>query len=130
MDNKSSVASFFDLRAWQEGHKLVLAVYKVTRSWPNDERYGLTSQTRRAASSITANIAEGFARYHFKDKVRFYYQARGSAAEVQNHLVLAKDLEYITDSQCNDFIAQTIAVSQLINGLVRSIEKQQSVRLA
>ena len=64
MDNKSSVASFFDLRAWQEGHKLVLVVYKVTRSWLNDERYGLTSQIRRAASSIAANIAEGFARYH------------------------------------------------------------------
>lgn len=78
----------------------MLAIYRITQDFPKEETYGVTSQLCRAASSITANIAEGFARYHFKDKIRFYYQSRGSAAEVQNFLILAKDLGYIDVETC------------------------------
>lgn len=84
----------------------------------------MTSQLRRAVSSIGANIAEGFARYHYKDKVRFYHNARGSAAEVQNLIVLARDLGYVNERACTQALQQSDDVAQLINGLIRAIEKQ------
>lgn len=74
---------------------------------------------------MTANIAEGFERYHFKDKVRFYYQARGSVAEVQNFLILAKDLNYLEGNTIDELIELGDQIRQLINGLIRSIEKQK-----
>ncbi len=74
--------------------------------------------------SIAANIAEGFARFHFKDKSRFYYQARGSLAETQNHILFAKDLALITSEQCAELMAKTDNLAQLINGLIRSINNQ------
>ena len=119
------IKNFNDLDAWKKSHNLVLEIYKITKDFPKEELYGVVSQLRRAASSITANIAEGFARYHFKDKIRFYHQARGSAAEVQNFLMLAKDLKYISQGKCKELEEQTKDAMQLINGLIRSIEKQQ-----
>lgn len=118
------IQNFYELDAWKKGHELVLGIYKITKNFPKDEQYGIVSQMRRAASSITANIAEGFARYHFKDKIRFYHQARGSAAEIQNFLLLAKDLKYIDFKTCEKLDGQAKEVMQLINGLIRSIEKQ------
>lgn len=97
---KSEIKNFYDLEAWRKGHNLCLDVYKVTENFPKGEIFGLTSQMRRAASSIGANMAEGFERYHFKDKARFYHQARGSVAETQNGLLLAKDLGYIDYETC------------------------------
>lgn len=73
---KHEIKDFTDLNAWKEGHKFVLGIYELTNNFPKDERFGLISQLRRAAVSITSNIAEGFSRYYFKDKVRFYYIAR------------------------------------------------------
>jgi four helix bundle protein len=76
------IRNFYDLDSWKKGHLLVIEIYKITEYFPREEMYGIIGQTRRAASSITANLAEGFARYYFKDKVRFYYNARGSVSEV------------------------------------------------
>jgi four helix bundle protein len=121
----NEVKNFDDLEAWKNGHELVLDIYNITKDFPKEELYGIVSQLRRAASSITANIAEGFARYHFKDKARFYYQARGSVAEVQNFLLLSKDLGYINEERCASLIEKANQVRQLINGLIRSIEKQK-----
>lgn len=123
MDNK--IKKFYELDAWTKGHELVLEIYNLTKDFPKEELYGIVSQLRRAASSITANIAEGFARYHFKDKTRFYYQARGSVAEVQNFLLLAKDLKFIDLKICKKLGEDANEASQLINGLIRSIEKQK-----
>ncbi|MBT3538910.1 four helix bundle protein, partial [Candidatus Parcubacteria bacterium] len=81
-------------------------------------------QLRRASSSITANIAEGFSRYHFKDKIRFYYHSRGSLAEVQNFLLLSKDLSYIDNKLSEELFRKTIDVAKLVNGLIRSTESQ------
>lgn len=119
----NNIKNFYDLDAWKKSHKLVLIVYKITQSFPRDELYGVVNQLRRATVSITANIAEGFSRYHYKDKVRFYYQARGSVAEVQNFLLLAKDLGYITLNECKLIGEHSNDVARLINGLIRSIEK-------
>lgn len=116
---------FYDLDAWKKGHQLALEIYKATKDFPKEELYGVVSQLRRAASSVTANIAEGFARYHYKDKVRFYHQARGSAAEVQNFLLLAKDLNYINLDKCRKLGKLSNEVAKLINGLIKSINKQK-----
>jgi four helix bundle protein len=115
---------FWELDAWKKAHQLVLEVYSLTNSFPKEERYGMTDQMRRASSSVTANIAEGFERYHFKDKTRFYYQARGSVAEVQNFIMLAKDLTYINVETCERVGERIKEIKMLINGLIRAISKQ------
>ena len=90
-----TIKDFYDLQAWKCGHELVLCVYQETKKFPKYELFGVTSQMRRAVCSITANIAEGFSRYHYKDKIKFYIQARGSVAELQNFLFVCRDLGYI-----------------------------------
>ncbi|OGZ62373.1 MAG: hypothetical protein A3H51_01135 [Candidatus Spechtbacteria bacterium RIFCSPLOWO2_02_FULL_38_8] len=122
---KTEIKNFYDLEAWKQAHLLVIEVYKITENFPKEELYGIVSQLRRAVGSITANIAEAFARYHFKDKVKFYYQARGSAAEVQNFLLIARDLKIINDEICKKLGEKSKEVQKLINGLIRSIEKQK-----
>jgi four helix bundle protein len=119
------IKNFYDLEAWQKGHLLVLEIYKITRDFPEEEKFGIISQIRRAAASITANIAEGFARFHFKDKIKFYLQARGSVAEVQNFLLLSKDLGFINFDICGNIGEKANEVRRLINGLIRAIESQQ-----
>lgn len=118
------INNFYDLNAWKSGHNLTLELYKITNNFPKEEIYGITSQLRRASSSITANIAEGFQRYYFKDKIRFYYQARGSTAEVQNFLILAKDLNFISMEICKKLGENVNQTRQLINGLIRSTINQ------
>lgn len=93
IDNKPA-KSFTDLIAWQKAHSFVLLVYKMTASFPKEEQYGLTSQFRRAAVSIAANIAEGFRKVSSADKLRFYNIAQGSADECSYYLILSKDLGY------------------------------------
>jgi four helix bundle protein len=83
------------------------------------------SQLRRAASSITANIAEGFSRYHYNDKIRFYHNSRGSVSEVRNYLFLSRDLNYITEKECDILLDCAEKALKLINGLIRSIERQK-----
>src|SRR3989338_1107552 len=121
---EETIKNFYDLNAWKQGHQLVVKIYKITESFSKEELFGIVSQLRRSASSITANIAEGFARYHFKDKIKFYYQARGSVAEVQNFLLLSRDLQLIDSITCVKLGKASKDVEQLINGLVRSIENE------
>lgn len=115
------ISSFADLDAWKVNHELVLKVYQVTKGFPKDERFGIVDQLRRAASSITANIAEGWGRFHYADRIKFYHQARGSNCEVQNFLILSKDLNYLDKENFEKPYNLAIKRSQLINGLIRSI---------
>ncbi len=119
-DNKN----FYDLETWQVAHQYVLSIYKITEKVPDTERFGIISQLRRAASSITANIAEGYDRYYFKDKIRFYFNARGSSAETQNFLFLSRDLGYITIEQCTELFKKSNEVRRLLNGLIRYTESR------
>ena len=119
------IKTFEDLEAWKIAHKLVLEVYRITKELPKDELYGVVSQLRRAALSITSNIAEGFSRYHYNDKIRFYYSARGSGSEVKNCLILSRDLNYIIKEDCRVLLSDCEEVLKVINGLIRSIEKQK-----
>ncbi|MDP3043634.1 MAG: four helix bundle protein [bacterium] len=118
--NNQKIKSFTDLRAWQEGHKLVLMIYDITKHFPKEEIFGLTNQLRRAIVSFTSNIAEGFSRRSYKEKAQFYSMALGSLTEVQNQLLIAKDIGYISQEDFNKIAKQTIEVSKITNGLIKS----------
>lgn len=113
------ITSFTKLDAWREGHKFVLAIYNETKMFPKDEQFGLTSQIRRAAVSITSNIAEGFSRKSWKEKLQFYSMALGSLTEVQNQLLVARDIAYISQEKFYACAEQSVRVSKLINGLIK-----------
>ena len=81
------IDSFTDLVAWREGHKLVILVYKITKTFPREETYSLVDQMRRAATSITSNIAEGFGRQSYREKAQFFYLAKGSLNELTNQIL-------------------------------------------
>lgn len=123
---RAIIKSFTDLNAWKEGHKLVLVIYKMTKLFPSNENFSLTSQIQRAAVSVTSNIAEGFSRNSNKEKVQFYYIALGSLAELQNQLLISKDLEYIDQKRFSDTASQTVIVSKLINGLIKSVKMRNT----
>jgi four helix bundle protein len=91
--------NFKTLKVWEKGHELTLAVYKITARFPKDEVYGLTSQIRRAAASIPANIAEGCGRSGRAELGRFLHVAAGSASELEYHLLLAHDLSFLGDAE-------------------------------
>lgn len=112
------IRSFTDLYVWKEGHKLVLDVYKTTRNFPNEERFSLTSQIRRAVVSITSNIAEGFVRQTYKDKIRFYYVALGSLIETQNQLLIARDVGYISKETFEILAAQCVSIHRILNAFI------------
>ena len=105
---------FHKLGIWQRSHQLTLDVYKMSKSFPKDELFGLTSQIRRAASSIPTNIAEGCGRSSNKDYAHFLQIAIGSASEVEYELLLAHDLEYINDEAFNKLTSETIAIRKMI----------------
>lgn len=122
MEEGQKIKSFTDLRAWKEGHGLVILIYQFTRQFPKEELFGLTNQLRRAAVSITSNIAEGFSRISNKEKVQFYSIAIGSLTEVQNQLLIARDIGYISKEQFSSIAIKTVDVSKLINGIIKSAE--------
>ena len=114
------IQSFTDLNAWKEAHVLVLNIYKETKKFPDDEKFGLTNQMRRSAVSITSNIAEGFSRKGTKEKIQYCYLALGSLAELQNQLVISRDIGYISNTDFRLLAEKSIIVSKLINGLIKS----------
>jgi len=120
VEKSSKITSFTQLETWKEGHRLTLVVYKITREFPKEELYALGDQMRRAAISVTSNVAEGFSRASKKEKTQFYSVARGSLTELQNQLLVARDVRYITEEQFSQIADQTIKVSRLLTGLKRS----------
>jgi four helix bundle protein len=116
--------SFRELIAWQRSMELVTEIYRMTNSFPRSEIYGLTSQLRRAAISISSNIAEGQARHSHREFMRFLSTARGSSAEVQTQLLIAQNLGYIETDQAEKLVERTINVCRLINALYASIEQR------
>jgi len=117
----TKILLFTDLKAWQESHVLVKAVYCFLSDLPHEERFGLADQLRRASISITSNIAEGFSRRGAKEKMQFYYIALGSLTEVQNQLILAKDVGYMDEQKRDEILEQSVLAQKLLNGLIRSI---------
>jgi len=118
-----SLEKFTDLQVWQEAHRLVLQVYAITKKYPDDERFGLVSQMRRAAISIPANIAEGFKRRGIQEKIRFYNISEGSLEELKYFFIVSKDLGYISANTNEMTCAETIG--RLLNGLIVSTENRK-----
>ncbi|MFA6104556.1 MAG: four helix bundle protein [Victivallaceae bacterium] len=115
---KTAAKTFQDLIVWQKAHQFVLAVYHLSQAFPKSETYGLTSQFRRAAVSIAANIAEGFRKKGKADKVRFFNIAQGSVEESRYYLILSRDLEYADTSKLNPLLGE---VSKLLDAYMFSI---------
>jgi four helix bundle protein len=108
------VKNFRDLSVWQKAHALTLAIYKVTKKFPRDELFGLSSQMRRSSSSIAANIAEGCGRKTDADFARFLQNGFGSASELEYHLILAHDLGLLNKTEFNELSDAVIEVKKML----------------
>jgi len=94
-------------------------IYKITKTFPAEEQFGLTSQLRRASVSITSNIAEGFSKESYKEKVLFYRRSLGSLTEIQSQIIVARDIGYLSKEIFERVSKQTIQASKIINGLIK-----------
>jgi len=112
-----------ELNVWKKAHELVLEIYRVTANFPKSEIFGITSQLRRSAFSVPANIVEGNSRNTTKDYIRFLYQARGSVEEARYFLYLSTDLEYLDNNEFQRLEDEYEKVSKLINGLIKFMNK-------
>lgn len=107
---------------WQDALNLAKGIFSLTEKLPRKEDYGLTSQLRRAALSVSSNIAEGFGRKHSKDKIRFYYHSRGSLAETQSQIIYAREVGYFSEEDVESLIYLTDSIWKQLNYLTSSLE--------
>ena len=112
---------FRQLKVWEKAHLLTLEIYRLSASFPRPETYGLTSQVRRASSSICANLAEGCGRDGDAELARFCSIARGSASELEYHLLLARDLNLLPDSDYNRLAKETTEIKRMLTGLMQKL---------
>jgi four helix bundle protein len=112
---------FKDLKVWTKAHELTLAVYRRTRLFPKEEMYGLTSQLRRAAASIGANIAEGCGRRSDGEMKRFLQIARGSASELEYHFLLPRDLQLLDNDEFGNLEGRVLEVQRMLAPLVQRL---------
>lgn len=122
----SEIKSYRDLVAWQLAVDLSLLVYELTRTFPDTERFGLTSQIRRASVSVASNVAEGYGRGTTSDYQRFLRMARGSLYEVETQMVIAARLGYLGRDRFEQYEAKSNECSRVLAGLLRSIEARTS----
>jgi four helix bundle protein len=114
---------FTDLRVWQQAHALVLAIYPLTGAFPADERFGLTTQLRRAASSVPSNIAEGSKRASNAEYAHYLNIAEGSLAETEYHLILSRDLGYVKAALVEPLFAQIADLAGMLHALRTKVEQ-------
>jgi four helix bundle protein len=117
---EDSLSDFTKLDVWKMAHAFTLSAYRFTARFPADERFGLTSQIRRAAVSIGANIAEGCGRFHKGDQARFLQMAKGSTKETRSHLMIARDLGFMTESDQQTADAQLERLERMLSSLIRT----------
>lgn len=123
----STIKSFEELIIWQESRKFTNNIYKLTKNFPQEDLYGLTSQIRRAAVSVMSNIAEGFDRRTTKEFISFLVIARASASEVQNDLYISLDLNYINKEEFQAIYNHAQKIAKLINGLITYLKTQSEI---
>ncbi len=121
-----SIKSYQDLLVWQRAMDLTEAVYALTKSFPREEVYGLTSQLRRAAVSVPSNIAEGHGRHTTREYLNYLSIARGSLNEVETQIFLAQRLAYISESQLSRLLSQSSEVGRLLAGLINALSNRHS----
>jgi four helix bundle protein len=118
-----SVRSYRDLRVWKEAMDLAVESYRLTKGFPRDKTFGLTSQIRRAASSIPANIAEGYGRESAGNYVNFLRNAQGSLKELETHFLLSNRIGLLGGGDCEQMLTRTDAIGKMLRGLIRSIQQ-------
>jgi four helix bundle protein len=118
------IRSYRDLKAWQKVMELVREIYRVSRKFPKEELFGLMNQIRRAAVSILSNIAEGHAKLFRKEYQHFLGHARGSLAEIETQILIAKDLDYLNEIDMNHILNLSAEVGRVLNGLLTSLRKK------
>ena len=117
----AEIRSYRDLLAWQKSMDLAVAVYQFTRSWPREETYGLTSQARRAATSVPANIAEGYGRDNLGSYLQFLRIAQGSLKELETHMLVAERVGVAEDAR--GILAEADTVGRILGGLIRKLSE-------
>ncbi len=115
------VRTWRELGVWQKAHKLVLQIYELVEAFPSKEKYRLVDQLCRSAISVPANIAEGHGRHTTKEYIQFLYNARGSLEETRYHLLLARDLGYLTLEAYEKAESGAEEISRMLNGLIQSL---------
>lgn len=123
--NKGKITRFEDMPVWQEAQECAVSIYQLSKSFPKDEQYALTSQLRRAASSVSANIAEGFGRGTYKDRSHFYHIALGSLLETKNFIYLAARLDYINKDEVGKIVACINSVHSQITAILRYLHHHE-----
>lgn len=114
---------FTSMPVWQKSVELLIKIYKVTKSFPSEEKFGLVSDMRRAANSISHNIAEGFGRFEAKDKTRFYKISRGSVYELMSQSIVSHKIEYIkNETELEEILKEANEIIQELNALIKTIE--------
>lgn len=118
--SEKKIQKFQDLFAWQEARKLALLVYKISKEFPKEELFALTNQIRRAAVSVPSNIAEGYGRPSGKDRIRFFWIAKGSLLEVESQFLMARDLGYLNNDVLEEeFASQREKTDKILTGLIK-----------
>jgi len=122
--------NYKELKVWQKSYKLCLEVYRITAAFPKDEKFGLTSQIRRAVVSVPSNIAEGYGRKTTADYIKFLYIAYGSTCELETQVMLSGDLEYIGIKVMERITEKINEVERMLKSLIKSLESKHLVRQA
>lgn len=123
-ESVKKIKEFNDLKAWQAAYKLSIDIYTISKLFPSSEIYGLTSQIRRSSVSIAANIAEGFGKRTYKEKVHYYYQAHGSLVETKSHVLISKGLNYMTKDHFTLLTSDLSDAQSLLQGLLKSTKSK------
>lgn len=118
--------NYKDLKVWQKSYQLCLEIYKVTKEFPKEERYGLTSQIRRAAVSVPSNIAEGYGRKTTPEYIQFLYVAYGSTCELETQIFLSGDLGYIETEKLEKLQEEIGEVERMLKALIKSLKEKES----
>lgn len=126
MSQETPIRDFKDLVTWQKAHKLTVAIYKATTSFPKEEQFGLTNQVRRATVSVASNVAEGFGRRTVADRVHFYDMARGSLHETQAQLLIAKDVGFLSEDLYTKLEEMSTVCHKLLTGLINKTKSLDS----
>ena len=120
--------NYRDLEVWKHAHKLTLELYQASREFPKEEMFGLTSQLRRAAISVGANLAEGCGRRSTAEFARYIRIAMGSASELDYHLLLCRDFEFLTNQHYDEASKELVRVRKMLSALLASVEAQMQTK--
>lgn len=126
-DQHDPAQSFRDLRVWQSAYELALMIYKICETMPVHEKYGLSSQMSRAAVSVCSNIAEGFGRLGSKEKDQFYSMANGSLTELENQILIARGVNYVSTGNLSRLMHQAEKTHRMLIALQKANKKNSKI---